>query len=149
MRQQHPQSAQLICRIDATGFAAIMFTLVAMFLVPASIIVDSPRTGAGVAVDMAKVSHPIAMQNALREDAMVIAIQRDGKIWFGTGQVSPDDLPAAIRDRVRRGTEPKVYIRADMRARYGDVTEVLRSVRSSGIENIAFLVGERNSPAAH
>jgi len=39
----------------------------------------------------------------------------------------------------------KVYIRADKRARYGAVIEVLDRVRSAGIENIAFLVDEQKS----
>jgi biopolymer transport protein ExbD len=63
-----------ICRIDVTAFAAVMFALVAMFLLPAMMIVD--HRGAGV--DLPKVGHPIPMPLALREDAPMVAVLRDG-----------------------------------------------------------------------
>ncbi len=143
MRQKRSNSANLICRIDVTAFAGVMFALVAMFLIPATTVVDSPRGTAGAAADLAKVAHPVAMREANREDALLIAVQRDGRIWFGTETVTPDHLPGKIRDRLSRGAERRVYIRADARARYGTVLEVLDNVRSAGIENIAFLVDER------
>ena len=59
---------------------------------------------------------------------------------------TPETLPAMIRQRVSHGAEPKVYIRADKRVSYGRVLQVLGSVRSPRIENVAFLVNERSSP---
>ena len=128
-----------------TGFGAVMFALVAMFLLPATVVVDSPRTGAQMPVDLPKVSMPTEMTGADREDALVVAITRDGKVWFDTEQVTAENLTTAIRRRVSRGAERKVYIRADMRARYGLVAKVLDGVRAAGIEKIAFIVIERNS----
>jgi biopolymer transport protein TolR len=145
MRQQHTRSCRLICRIDVTAFAGVMFALVAMFLLPATIVIDSPRGAAGAAVDLAKTSHSVTMRGANREDALLIAVQRDGRVWFDEDQITSDHLAAAIRERLSHGAEPKVYIRTDMRAKYGTVIEVLDGVRSAGIENIAFLVEERKS----
>lgn len=130
------------------GLASVMFALVAMFLLPASMVVDSPRNAAGVAIDLASVSHPAVMRGAAREDALLIAVQRDGSIWFDKDRINPEHLPLAIRERINRGAERKVYIRADKRARYGAVLEVLDRVRSAGIENIAFLVDEQKSLSA-
>ena len=145
MRQPRSQSAKLICAIDVTAFAGIMFALVAMFLLPATVVVDSPRDAAHVGVDLAKVSNSTDLRGALREDALVVAVQRNGNIWFDRDKITPEHLPVAIRERVSHGAERKVYIRADMRAKYGSVLEVLSTVRSAGIENVAFLVNERNS----
>ena len=130
---------KLICRIDVSAFAAVMFALVAMFLAPATV-VDLPKHAS---VDFAKVLHPAPMTGADREDALEIAVTRDGQIWLGTNQVNAEYLPAAIRERVSHGAERKVYIRADMRAKYGTVKLALNSVRSAGIENVAFLVDKR------
>jgi biopolymer transport protein TolR len=125
-----------------------MFALVAMFLLPAAVVIDSPRDARNVAVDLAKVSNSTDMRSARREDALVVAVRRDGRIWFDRDQITPENLATAIRDRVSHGAEPKVYIRADLRAKYGRVVEVLSSVRSAGIENVGFLVNERNAPPA-
>jgi biopolymer transport protein TolR len=145
MRQKHSKSAKLICRIDVTAFAGVMFALVAMFLLPATVVTDFRTPSA----DLAKVSHPVAMRAALREDALLVAVQRDGKVFFGNDVVPTEGLAAMIKERLSHGAERKVYIRADARANYGTVAGVLDSVRSAGVENIAFLVDERKSPCAY
>jgi biopolymer transport protein TolR len=148
VRKPH-RSAKFICRIDVTPLAAVMFALVAMFLLPAMVVIDSPRDAAHVAIDLAKASNSTDLREALREDALLVAVQRDGRIWFDRDQVTPEHLPAAIRERVNHGAERKVYIRADARAKYGAVLPVLDSVRSAGVENIAFVLEQRDAPSAH
>lgn len=123
-----------------------MFALVALFLLPALIVVDSPSDAAHEAVDLAGVSQPRELPGALREDALLVAIQRDGSVWFGTKRIPPKDLPEALGDGLRRGAERKVYIRADARAKYGSVVEVLHSVRSAGVEHVAFVLEQRKTP---
>jgi biopolymer transport protein ExbD len=130
----------LICRIDVTAFAAVMFALVAMFLAPAAVVDHRDR----ISVDLAHVSSPAPMQSELREDVMEVAVTRDGKVYFGLDQIMIDSLSDRIRQSASQGGERKVYIRADMRARYGAVKQVLDAVQSAGIENIAFLVDQRH-----
>jgi len=129
-----------------TAFAGIMFALVAMFLLPATVIEDSPKNAASIPVDLAKATRSTELRGALREDAMFVAVERDGRIWFDRDQITPEHLPAAIRERVSHGAERKVYIRADMRVNYARVLDVLNSVRSAGIDNVAFLVERNPSP---
>lgn len=85
------------------------------------------------------------MQGALREDALVVGVQRDGQIFLGSERVLIQRLPGELRERLSRGAENKVYIRADARGKYGEVLQVLNAVRSAGIENIGFIVEERQS----
>jgi biopolymer transport protein TolR len=100
----------------------------------------------GQSADLAQADHPISMPKAVREDAMVVAVMRDGKVFFGTDRIKPWNLPVKIRDSVSHGAERKVYIKADARAKYGAVKDVLDGVRSSGIEKIGFLVERRRTP---
>ena len=98
-------------------------------------------------MDLPKVLHPVAMRGAEREDAIKISITRDGKVYLGTEQVWPPDLPARIQDRLTdREVERKVYIVADMRARWGGVKLALDAVRSAGIIRVAFLADQRRLP---
>jgi biopolymer transport protein TolR len=71
-----------------------------------------------------------------------VAITRDGRVYFGHGAIALTNLSGAIREEVGHGAQRKVYIRADMRARYGGVKQVLDAVSAAGIENVAFLVEE-------
>jgi biopolymer transport protein TolR len=126
-----------MCHIDVSAFVGITLVVLCIFMSPT---VDMPVRPS---VDLAKVGSPVTMRAALKEDAMVIAVNREGKVYFGTDPVSPSKLPDRIRECVSHGAERKVYIRADARAKYGWVAEVLDSVRSAGIEKIGFLVEPR------
>jgi biopolymer transport protein ExbD len=96
-------------------------------------------------VDFARTEHATPMPSALREDAMLVAVPRDGNTYFGTHQVQYGDLPLKIRDSLRRGSERKVYLKVDARAKYGDAILVIDQVRQAGIENIGLITEQRQS----
>jgi biopolymer transport protein ExbD len=80
------------------------------------------------------------MLNADRKNAMQVAVFRDGAVYFGTNKIRVDELSSQIADRLKdRSVERKVYVRADGRARYETVGRVLDQIRSTGIEEVAFL----------
>ncbi len=56
-----------------------------------------------------------------------------------------DDLQDQIRESVRNGADHKIYIRADARAKYGRVKQVLNEIGKTGIQNISF-VTEKAAP---
>jgi len=97
------------------------------------------------ALDLPKSLHSVAMPGANRADALVIAIQRDGTIWFDDDKATSQNLPARLRERLNRGAERKVYLRVDRRAFYGDVLKVFESVRSVPVENVAFIMDSHSS----
>jgi biopolymer transport protein TolR len=137
------RSNQLICYINMTGLVSIMLTLLFMFMV----IRSNEHPHRGVIVDLAKVNHSKTLVHADAEDALAIGVLRDGKVFFRTDLVRPEDLPVRIRDAIAHGAENKVYIRADARARFVSVKDVLDAVRASGVENVAFLTEQRHPPA--
>jgi biopolymer transport protein TolR len=126
---------ELLCRIDLWGFVSVMLALVILFMFGLPSAPDLPKN----TVDLVVVRHATRMPGARREDAMHINIQRDGGVFFGYQGVSPNGLPALIRDGIRNGAEKRVYISADARAKYRAVEEVLNEVRLAGVENVCFL----------
>ena len=115
----------------------VLFVILLVFM---TIPTDYHRGGS---VDLPKVLHPVAMRGADREDAIKIAITRDGKVYVGTEQTNAAELPAKIQDHLKdREVERKVYITADMRARWDRVEMVLDGVRSAGIIRVAFLANQ-------
>jgi biopolymer transport protein ExbD len=77
---------------------------------------------------------------ARREDAMYVAVGRDGTVHFRGMRVAPDDLPGLIRAALQAGSEKKIYIYADARGRNAEVEMVIDQIRLAGIERVAFVV---------
>jgi biopolymer transport protein ExbD/biopolymer transport protein TolR len=98
----------------------------------------------GITVDIPRVFHAISMPRANREDALLIAVFRDGSVYFGTDKLLSEELPSKISEKLSYGSvERKIYIKADARAKYGGVEGVLDAIRLAGIGKIAFLAYER------
>lgn len=142
--QKPRRSPKLFSDFNTLQFASVMSLVVFVILL---VFMTIPVDHHGVSADLPKVSHPVSMPGANREDAMVVTITRDSKVYFGTEQVYAADLPQKIRDRLNDHTvERKVYIVADMRARWGGIKIVLDGVRASGIVRVAFLADQRKLP---
>jgi len=136
-RKRHRPS-QFLNGIDFWPFLSIQTVLLIIFMgnVP-------PHPFHGTSLDLAVVDHAKPMLSAIREDAMLVTVTRDGRVFYGTHQMRGDDLPPAIRDAVRRGSERKVYLKVDARAKYGDAVVVIDQVRQAGIENIGIITDRR------
>jgi len=80
------------------------------------------------------------MPTAVREDAQVVCIFRDGAVFYGNTRMNAIDLPDRIRESLKKGAERKIYIRADARAKYSDIERVLDEIRKTGIQNVSFFM---------
>jgi biopolymer transport protein ExbD/biopolymer transport protein TolR len=91
------------------------------------------------------------MQAAEKEDATLLAITRDGKIYLGADAVTMDKITTLVKDRVADKLDKTVYIKSDARAKYGDVVSVVDAVRAAGVDSLGLLtekVQTRNPAAA-
>ena len=147
MLQTWRKPAKLFGDFNTLQFASVMAMVVFVMLL---VFTTIPTHHGGVAVDLPKVLHPVVMRGADREDALKISITRDGKVFFGTEQVVVADLSAKIADRLKdKSVERKVYIVADMRARWGSIKPVLENVHAAGILRVAFLADQRRVSPVH
>ena len=94
-------------------------------------------------MDMARAYHATDMPRANREDAMVIAIARDGRVYFGSDLVEPQQLHQLIRERLDAGAANKVYFKIDRNAKISIVDRVLAEISAANIYKVAFLVEQR------
>jgi biopolymer transport protein TolR len=101
----------------------------------------------GVSANLPKVGRAISMPHAMREDAMIVMIMRNGDVFFRNDRVSPERLAHALRAKVDGGSERKVYIRADARALYRNVKQVLDAVHETGLVDVSFIVDQRRRQA--
>ncbi len=97
----------------------------------------------GVGPDLAVVGHPITMRFANREDSIHIAVTRDGRLYFGASRVLPAEVSGRIQESLKNGSDRRIYMVVDARAKYGDVKVVLDEIRGAKVEQVSFLVGKK------
>ena len=96
-----------------------------------------------VAVDLANAEHPVPMPGAGSDDALVVAVTRDGRVFLGPDLVDPAELGSRIRaNRTERAGET-IYLRADRRAQYRDVENAIEAMRSAGAAVVGLLTQRR------
>jgi biopolymer transport protein ExbD len=127
-------------RIDLMAFIGILLAILFLFMG------GTGPVDRGIGPDLTKVQNATPERGAAREDAMHIGIMRDGKAFFGGREVTSRELPVLIRDAIGHGSESKIYLTVDRRARCGDVNPVIDAIQLSGIKRVAILT---ESPSPH
>src|SRR5687767_4642826 len=125
-----------VSEINVTPMVDVMLVLLIIF------IVITRMLSKGISVDMAKTKNPIAMQADDREDAVLVAVSRDGKVYVGSHQMAPDLLPPRVKDLLTNKLDKTVYVRADARAKYERVVEVVDNLRAAGVDQLGLLTEE-------
>jgi biopolymer transport protein ExbD/biopolymer transport protein TolR len=134
-----------VADINVTPMVDVMLVLLIIFMV------ITPMLQHGVSVEMARTHNPIPMQAADKSDAILVAITRDGKTFLGQNQVAPEDLPPKVKDLLSNRIDKEVFIRADARARYERVVDVVDNLRAAGVDNLGLLteqIQEKNQGGA-
>ncbi|PYV55763.1 MAG: biopolymer transporter ExbD [Acidobacteria bacterium] len=135
------EGANVNSNINVTPMVDVMLVLLIIFMV------ITPMLQKGVSVDLAKVNNPQPMNDADKEDALLVAVMRDGKVYFGNeGQIQPDQLTGKIKDRIANRQNKTVYVKADARAKFGAVVAVVDNVRSAGVDQLGLLTEQKKTP---
>jgi biopolymer transport protein TolR len=132
------EGAKVNSNINVTPMVDVMLVLLIIFMV------ITPMLQKGTIVEMAKTNNPIQMPDADREDALIVAVQRDGKIFFDAQMVTPEQLTDKVKERVQNRTNKTVYVRADARAHYKAVVDVVDDVRSAGVDQLGLLTEQKH-----
>src|SRR3984893_8898673 len=109
------EGAKVNSDINVTPMVDVMLVLLIIFMV------ITPMLQKGVSVDLAKVNNPSQMPDADKEDALIVAVMRNGDIFLGNDRIASDQLTNKIKDRIANRVDKRVYLRADARAKYKSV----------------------------
>ena len=127
--------------INVTPMVDVMLVLLIIFMV------ITPMLQKGVSVDMAKATNTRDMQDADKEDAVVLAITRDGKIYLRSDLIDPDQITTKVKDRLANKLDKTVYVKSDRDAKYGVVVGVVDNVRAAGVDSLGLLTEKRVNTA--
>jgi biopolymer transport protein ExbD/biopolymer transport protein TolR len=121
--------------------ADIMLVLLIIFMVV------TPLLTKDIPVDLTPAQNSRDMQDADKDDAIVVAVTRDGRIYLGSTKVEKQDLTGQIKDRLSSRLDKTVYVRSDARAKYGDVVAVVDEIRSAGVDQLGLLTQKMEKSA--
>ncbi len=124
--------------------ADIMLVLLIIFMVV------TPMLQKGMSVDLATVKNPRDMQEADKDDAIIVAVTKDGNLFLGTTKVAKEDLAGQIKDKIANRLDKTVFVKSDARAKYGVVVAAVDEIRSAGVDTLGLLTekvkSERQTP---
>jgi biopolymer transport protein ExbD len=139
-----PKAPPIMAAPNVIPMADIMLVLLIIFMVV------TPMLQKGVSVDMAKVDNARDLQDADKDDAIIIAVTRDGNTYLGSTKVQLDEITGKVKDLISNRLDKTVFVRSDLRAKYGDVVKAVDEVRSAGVDHLGLLTEKNrgNSAAA-
>jgi len=129
--------------INVTPMADVMLVLLIIFMVV------TPMLQKGQSVELARTKNPIDMKEADRDDAVLVTITRDGKLYLGQEKVTVEALATKVNDLLASKLEKKVFVKSDLRAKYGDVVSVVDNIRNAGVDQVGLLTERIEIGRAH
>jgi biopolymer transport protein ExbD len=128
-----PKAPAIMAAPNVIPMADIMLVLLIIFMVV------TPLLSKGVSVDMARVPNPIDLPDADKDDAILVAVTRDGTIYLGSTKVGLEDLQTHVKDALANRVDKTVFVRSDARAKFGQVKAAVDEVRAAGVDNVGLL----------
>jgi len=128
--------------INVTPMVDVMLVLLIIFMV------ITPMLQHGTSVNMARAYNTRDMQDADKEDAVLLAVTKDGKIFLQSDRIEPNQITTTVKDRIADKLDKTVYVKSDREAKYGVVVTVVDNVRAAGVDSLGLLTEKRETQHA-
>ena len=134
---ERKEGSKVTANINVTPMVDVMLVLLIIFMV------ITPMLQNKVQIDMAQVDNAVAMPDADKEDAIVVAVTRDGGVFLGQDKVAPSELGRKVQDKLADKPGKTIYVRADARAQYKAVEDAIDNVRTAGVDEVGLLTAKK------
>jgi biopolymer transport protein ExbD len=135
-----PIAGEQMASPNVIPMADIMLVLLIIFMV------ITPMLQKTTPVDLAITNNAHEMKDADKDDAIVVAITKDGSIYLKNNKIDKSVLKDQIGDLISGRLDKTVYVKSDARAKYGEVVAVVDEIRSAGVDQLGLLT-EKNQNA--
>ena len=121
--------------INVTPMVDVMLVLLIIFMV------ITPMLGDKITVDLPKVNAAVILDAANKEDAITVAVTRDGSMFVRGDKVSSTgDLTQRVQSlealKTNPGDDKSVYLSADQRANFGKVEDAIDALRAASVNTL-------------
>jgi len=120
-----PKAGAQMAAPNVIPMADIMLVLLIIFMVVTPMLQKTHQ------VDLAPTNNPHDMKNADKDDAIVVAISRDGNIFLGNNELKKEDIASQVKDRISNRLDKTVYVKSYARANYVRFVEFVDVIRSA------------------
>jgi biopolymer transport protein ExbD len=122
---------QMNATINTTPLVDVMLVLLIIFLI------TIPVVNASVPLELPKERN---LPTQTKPENIVIAVNRDGELFWGTEPLADaDTLLARLKTVSVQEPQPEVHIRADGEVRYESVGRVVVAAQRAGIAKVGFI----------
>src|SRR5260370_33785709 len=101
------EGAKVNSNINVTPMVDVMLVLLIIFMV------ITPLLQKTIPVDLAQANNPTPMADAERDDATVVAVTPEGKIFLDMALVTPEALTQKGKDRLTKRTRNTVLVNSE------------------------------------
>jgi biopolymer transport protein ExbD len=122
---------QLIASINTTPLVDVMLVLLIIFLI------TIPVVNSSIAVTLPL--EPARAQGSQAEDVIVTVDAQGAIYWFDTRLPGAKDLQELLARVAVMKPQPELHIRADARADYEAIGQVVHAAQQTGMARIGFL----------
>ena len=129
-RRRRGRGRRTLSEINVTPLVDVMLVLLIIFMVSA------PLLTAGVPLQLPK-TEAGALSN--QTEPLTVSVRADGQIFVQATEVPFGDLAPRMRALAQAGFDKPIYVRADGRAPYAIVAQVMASLSESGFSSINLL----------
>ena len=120
--------------INVTPMADIMLVLLIIFMI------TTPLLQEGITVNLPNAKNPLEDKDATTNDAIVIALNRDGRLFLKKQMITEADLYEYLTQRYSSGEINRtVFLRADETLDYGRVVQIVDGCRQAGVDRIGLM----------
>ncbi len=120
--------------INVTPMADVMLVLLIIFMI------TTPLLQSGITVNLPKAKNPLDAPEADSKEAVVIALNREGKLFLAKKQVMEEELYDFLLKKFSGGEINRtIFLKADTSLAYGRVVEIVNGCRRSGVERIGLM----------
>jgi len=133
------KAAPVTSEPNVVPMADIMLVLLIIFMVV------TPMLQKGASVDLTVTDFPREMPDSDKEDAIVVAVTRDGNFFLGSDQITIAELQGLVQEIVESRVDKTVYIKSDARAKYESVVQAVDEIRNAGVDQLGLLTEKRGS----
>jgi biopolymer transport protein ExbD len=136
-----PQAGAQMASPNVIPMADIMLVLLIIFMV------ITPMLQKTTPVDLAMTNNAHEMKDADKDDAIVVAVTKDGSIYLKNVKTAKENITDQVKDAISNRLDKTVYVKSDARAKYGDVVEVIDEIRSAGVDQLGLLTEKSQGQA--
>lgn len=120
--------------INVTPMADIMLVLLIIFMIA------TPLLQTGVTVNLPKAKNPLDAPEADSKDAVIVAINRDGRLFLSKSLTTESDLSEYLDKKFSGGEINKtIFLKGDQAVAYGKVVDLVNLCRKAGVERIGLM----------